>query len=184
MLELQYDLESKAAKRYATIDITNVFFSVPLEEKCRIQFSFTWKDVQYIWNRLFQAWKPTRGELHYLPWTNPDCTEWGSKTSAIYWWYHCLGKYNASFWEREGNSPNSSETGFDIKWSKVKEAAQKIQFLGLKSQDEHHHVPIEVVNNPFGQDQTCKICSSLKLGSIFSHGKSGKEHQSKTRVDH
>ncbi|RMB88511.1 hypothetical protein DUI87_35088 [Hirundo rustica rustica] len=51
MLELQYDLESKAAKWYATIDIANAFFSIPLAAKCRPQFAFTWKSVQYTWNR-------------------------------------------------------------------------------------------------------------------------------------
>jgi len=30
MLELQYQLESKGAKWYATIDIANAFFSIPL----------------------------------------------------------------------------------------------------------------------------------------------------------
>lgn len=168
MLELQYDLESKAAKSYATIDITNAFFSIPLEAKCRTQFSFTWKGVQCTWNQLFQRWKPIRGELHSLTCTSPDCTEWSSKTPAIYWWYHCLVKYNRSFWEREENSPNSSETGFAIKQSKVKELAQEIQFLGLKCQDGHHHVPTEVANNPFGQDQTLKICSTLKLGNVLT----------------
>ncbi|GAB0209207.1 hypothetical protein GRJ2_003386400 [Grus japonensis] len=41
MLELQYELESKAAKRYATIDIANAFFSIPLAAECRPQFAFT-----------------------------------------------------------------------------------------------------------------------------------------------
>ncbi|GAB0209261.1 hypothetical protein GRJ2_003391800 [Grus japonensis] len=57
MLELQYDLESKAAKRYATIDIANAFFSIPLAAECRPQFAFTWRGVQYTWNRLPQGWK-------------------------------------------------------------------------------------------------------------------------------
>jgi len=35
MLELQYQLESKAAKWYATIDIANEFFSIPLAAECR-----------------------------------------------------------------------------------------------------------------------------------------------------
>ncbi|GAB0208781.1 hypothetical protein GRJ2_003343800 [Grus japonensis] len=35
MLELQYELESKAAKWYATIDIANAFFSIPLAAECR-----------------------------------------------------------------------------------------------------------------------------------------------------
>ncbi|RMC03942.1 hypothetical protein DUI87_19279 [Hirundo rustica rustica] len=41
MLELQYELESKAAKWYATIDIANAFFSIPLAAECRPQFDFT-----------------------------------------------------------------------------------------------------------------------------------------------
>ena len=35
MLELQYELESKAAKWYATIDIANAFFSIQLATECR-----------------------------------------------------------------------------------------------------------------------------------------------------
>ncbi|GAB0206867.1 hypothetical protein GRJ2_003152300, partial [Grus japonensis] len=57
MLELQYELESKAAKWYATTDIANAFFSIPLAAECRPQFAFTWRDVQYTWNRLPQGWK-------------------------------------------------------------------------------------------------------------------------------
>ncbi|RMC19174.1 hypothetical protein DUI87_03778 [Hirundo rustica rustica] len=48
MLELQYELESKAAKWYATIDIANAFFSIPLAAECRPQFAFTWRGVQYL----------------------------------------------------------------------------------------------------------------------------------------
>ncbi|RMC14961.1 hypothetical protein DUI87_07140 [Hirundo rustica rustica] len=47
MLALQYELESKAAKWYATIDIANAFFSIPLAAECRPQFAFTWRSVQY-----------------------------------------------------------------------------------------------------------------------------------------
>ncbi|RMB91818.1 hypothetical protein DUI87_31746 [Hirundo rustica rustica] len=50
MLEHQYELESKAAKWYATIDIANAFFSIPLSAECRPQFAFTWRGVQYTWN--------------------------------------------------------------------------------------------------------------------------------------
>ncbi|KAF4804605.1 hypothetical protein TURU_006388 [Turdus rufiventris] len=35
MLELHYELESKAAKCYTTIDIANAFFSIPLAAECR-----------------------------------------------------------------------------------------------------------------------------------------------------
>ncbi|GAB0206809.1 hypothetical protein GRJ2_003146500 [Grus japonensis] len=63
MLELQYELESKAAKWYTTIDRANAFFSIPLAAECRPQFAFTWRGVQYTWNRLPQGWKqsPTLG---------------------------------------------------------------------------------------------------------------------------
>ncbi|GAB0203396.1 hypothetical protein GRJ2_002805200 [Grus japonensis] len=50
MLELQYELESKPAKWYATTDIANAFFSIPLVTECRPQFAFTWRGVQYTWN--------------------------------------------------------------------------------------------------------------------------------------
>ncbi|KAK4806213.1 hypothetical protein QYF61_001136 [Mycteria americana] len=57
MLELQYELESKAAKWYATTDITNGVFSMPLAAECRPHFAFTWSGVQCIWNQLPQGWK-------------------------------------------------------------------------------------------------------------------------------
>jgi len=66
-LELQYELESKAAKWYASIDIADAFFSIPLMAEYRPQFTFTWRSVQYIWNQLPQV-------FHHLPWTDPDCT--------------------------------------------------------------------------------------------------------------
>ncbi|GAB0207964.1 hypothetical protein GRJ2_003262100 [Grus japonensis] len=63
MLELQYELESKATKWYATIDRANAFFSIPLAAECRPQFAFPWRGVQYTWNGLPQGWKhsPTIG---------------------------------------------------------------------------------------------------------------------------
>ncbi|XP_009637348.1 cilia- and flagella-associated protein 44-like [Egretta garzetta] len=71
ILELQYELESKAAKWYATTDIANAFFSIPLAAECRPQFAFTWRGVQYAWNQLPRGWKhsPTichdRSRLHW-----------------------------------------------------------------------------------------------------------------------
>ncbi|RMB94001.1 hypothetical protein DUI87_29589 [Hirundo rustica rustica] len=57
MFELQYELETKEAKWYPTIDISNAFFSIPLAAECRPQFAFTWGGVQYTRNRLPQGWK-------------------------------------------------------------------------------------------------------------------------------
>lgn len=50
MLELPYELESNAAKWYATTDITNVFFSVSLTAECKPQFAFAWRGIQYACN--------------------------------------------------------------------------------------------------------------------------------------
>ncbi|KAK4810570.1 hypothetical protein QYF61_004533 [Mycteria americana] len=66
MQELQYELESKAAKWYATTDIANAFFSIPLAAECRPQFAFTWRGVQYTWNRLPQGWKHSPTICHGL----------------------------------------------------------------------------------------------------------------------
>ncbi|GAB0205538.1 casein kinase I [Grus japonensis] len=52
VLELQYELESKAAQWYPTVGIMNVFLSVALVSECRPQFAFTWRGVQYTWNQL------------------------------------------------------------------------------------------------------------------------------------
>jgi len=54
-LELHHEPESKAAKWYATTDIANAFFSIPLAAECRPQFAFTWRDVQYPLNQLAQG---------------------------------------------------------------------------------------------------------------------------------
>ncbi|GAB0180146.1 hypothetical protein GRJ2_000479900 [Grus japonensis] len=74
MLELQYELESKAAKWYATIDIANAFFSIPLVAERRPQFAFTWRGIQYTWNRLPQGWKHSLTICHGLIQT---ALEWG-----------------------------------------------------------------------------------------------------------
>ncbi|RMC10174.1 hypothetical protein DUI87_12973 [Hirundo rustica rustica] len=66
MLELQYELESKAAKWYATIDIATAFFSITLAAECRPQFAFTWRGVQYTWNRLPQGGKHSPTICHGL----------------------------------------------------------------------------------------------------------------------
>ncbi|KFR00410.1 hypothetical protein Y956_14050, partial [Nipponia nippon] len=38
------------------------------------------------------------------------------------------------------------KAGFAMKQSKVKGPAQKIQVLGIKRQDGHHHIPMDVIN--------------------------------------
>ncbi|RMC03762.1 hypothetical protein DUI87_19515 [Hirundo rustica rustica] len=83
MLELQYELESKAAKWYATIDIANAFFSIPLAAECRPQFAFTWRGVQYTWNRLPQGWKHSPTICHGLIQAALEKTGFAIKKSKV-----------------------------------------------------------------------------------------------------
>ncbi|RMC04209.1 hypothetical protein DUI87_19028 [Hirundo rustica rustica] len=146
MQELQYELESKAAKWYATIDIANAFFSIPLAAECRPQFAFTWRGVQYTWNQLPQGWKhsPTichgliqtaleKGEapehLQYID----DIIVWGNTAMEV-------------FEKGEKIIHILLKAGFTIKKSKVKEPAREIQFLGVKWHDGRRQIPTEVIN--------------------------------------
>ncbi|KAK4812702.1 hypothetical protein QYF61_015021, partial [Mycteria americana] len=66
VLELPYELESKAAKWYATNDITNAFFSVPVAAERTPRFAFMWRGVQDTWNRLCQGRKHSPTICHGL----------------------------------------------------------------------------------------------------------------------
>ncbi|KAJ7427114.1 hypothetical protein WISP_09528 [Willisornis vidua] len=167
MLALQYELESKAAKRYATIDIANPFFSVPLAPECRLQFAFTWRGVQYTWNRLSQGWKhsPTichgliqatleKGEapehLKYID----DIIVWGGTAEEV-------------FEKREKIIPILLRAGLAIRKSKVKGPAKEIQFLGVKWQDGRRQIPTEVINKIVAMAQpTNKKGPQAFLGAI------------------
>ncbi|RMC17141.1 hypothetical protein DUI87_05718 [Hirundo rustica rustica] len=167
MLEHQYELESKAAKWYATIDIANAFFSIPLAAECRPQFAFTWRGVQYTWNRLPQGWKhsPTichrliqtaleKGEapehLQYID----DITVWGNTAMDV-------------FEKGEKIIQILLKAGFAIKKSKVKGPAQEIQFLGVKWHNGRHQIPTEVINKITAMcPPTNKKESQVFLGAI------------------
>ncbi|RMC19944.1 hypothetical protein DUI87_03512 [Hirundo rustica rustica] len=144
MLELQYELESKAAIWYATIHIANAFFSIPLAAECRPQFAFTWRGVQYTWNRLPQGWKhsPTichgliqaeleKGEAMEDLQCIDDIIVWGNTAMEV-------------FEKGEKIIQILLKAGFAIKHSKVKGPAREIQFLGVKWQDGRRQIPTEI----------------------------------------
>ncbi|KFO52427.1 hypothetical protein N302_07442, partial [Corvus brachyrhynchos] len=131
---------------YATIDIANAFFSIPLAPECRPPFAFTWWGVQYTWNQLPHGWKhsPTichgviqtaleKGEapehLQYID----DIIVWGNTTTEI-------------FEKGEKIIQILLEAGFAIKKSKVKGPTQEIQFQGVKWQDRPCQIPTKVIN--------------------------------------
>ncbi|GAB0207951.1 hypothetical protein GRJ2_003260800 [Grus japonensis] len=147
MLELQYELESKAAKWYATMDIANAFFSIPLVTECRPQFAFTWRGIQYTWNRLPQGWKHSPTICHGLIQTaleKGEAPEHLQYIDDIIVW----GNTAAEEVSEKGKKIIQIllKAGFTIKQSKVKGPAQEIQLLGIRWHDGHHQIPMNVIN--------------------------------------
>ncbi|KFQ29947.1 hypothetical protein N332_13603, partial [Mesitornis unicolor] len=107
---------------YATIDIANAFFSIPLGAECKPQFAFIWRSIQYTWNRLPQGWKHSPTISH------------GLIQTAL---------------ETSGAPDHLQYIDDIIVWGDTAEEVfekGEIQFLGIKWQDGRRHIPLEVVN--------------------------------------
>ena len=145
MLELQYELESKAAKWYATSDIANAFFSIPLATECRPQFAFSWRGAQSTWNRLPQGWK----QPNHLPRLIQTVLEQSVllSTCSTLMALLCGVIQQRTFFEKgEQITQTLLQAGFAIKRSKVKGPAQESRFLGRKWQDGRRHIPADVMD--------------------------------------
>ncbi|KFQ25441.1 hypothetical protein N332_01444, partial [Mesitornis unicolor] len=131
---------------YATIDIANAFFSIPLAAEYRLQFAFTWKGIQYTWNRLPQGWKHSPTICHGLIQTAlekggapdhlqyiDDIIAWGNTAEEVFE----KGKKIIEI---------LLKAVFAVKRSKVKGPARDIQFLGIKWQDGRHQIPMDIIN--------------------------------------
>ncbi|KAJ7413553.1 hypothetical protein WISP_89754 [Willisornis vidua] len=145
MLELQYELESKPAKWYATIDIANASFSIPLAAECRLQFAFTWRDVQYSWNQLPQGWKHSPTMCHGLIQTVIDKGEAPEHIQYINDIIVWKDTAEEVFKKRQKVIQILLKASFAIKKSKVKGPAREIQFLGVKWQDGRCQIPTDIV---------------------------------------
>ncbi|KAF4795124.1 hypothetical protein TURU_095800 [Turdus rufiventris] len=122
MLELQYELESKAEKWYGTIDIANAFFSIPLG----------WKHSPTICHGLIQAALEKSEAPEHLQYRD-DIIVWGKMAMEVF--------------EKGARIIQILlEASVAIKKSKVKGPAREIQFLGVKWQDRQHQIPTEVIN--------------------------------------
>ncbi|KFQ20957.1 hypothetical protein N332_08661, partial [Mesitornis unicolor] len=131
---------------YATIDIAKTFFFIPLAAECRPQFAFTWRGIQYTWNRLPQGWKHSPTICHGLIQT---ALERGGAPDHL----QCIDDiivWDDTAEEVFGKGKKVIDillgARFAIKRSKVKGPAREIQFLGIKWQDGCRHIPLEVVN--------------------------------------
>ncbi|NXT47213.1 POL3 protein, partial [Pluvianellus socialis] len=130
----------------ATIIIPNGFFSIPLAAECRVQFAFTWRGIQYTWNRLPQGWKHSPTICHGLIQTaleQREAPEHSQYIDDIIIW----GNTAEEVFEKGNKIVRILlKAGFAIKRSKVKGPAQEIQFLGIKWQDERRQIPTDVIN--------------------------------------
>ncbi|KGL96871.1 hypothetical protein N301_01825, partial [Charadrius vociferus] len=131
---------------YTTIDIANAFFSIPLAAECSPQFAFTWRGVQYTWNRLPRGCKHSPTVCHGLIQTAlekggapehlqyiDDIIVWGNTSEVV---------------SKKGKKIVKIllKAGFAIKRGKVKGPAWVIQFWGIQWQDGRHQIPMDVIN--------------------------------------
>ncbi|NXE65883.1 POL3 protein, partial [Calcarius ornatus] len=130
----------------ATIDIANAFFSIPLAAEYKPQFAFTWKSVQYTWNRLPQGWKHSPTICHRLiqaALKKSETPEHLQYIDDIIVWRKTAAEV---FEKGEKIIQILLKAGFAIKKSKVKRPAQEIQFLGVKWQNGQRQIPTDVIN--------------------------------------
>ncbi|RMC19059.1 hypothetical protein DUI87_03663 [Hirundo rustica rustica] len=122
------------------------FNSPIIATECRAQFAFTWKGVQYTWNRLPQGWKHSPTICHGLIQTaleKGEAPEHLQYIDDIIVWGNTAGQI---FKKGEKIIQILLKAGFAIKRSKVKGPAQEIRFLGVKWQDGRCQIPTEVIN--------------------------------------
>ena len=144
VLELQYELESKASKWCATSGITYVLFSLPLAAECRPQLAFTWRGIQYTWNQLPQRWKHSLSICHGLINT---ALEQGEAPEHLQYIDDTVWSNIAEVFEKGKKIIHILlKASFAIKWSKVKGPAQENLFLGIICQGGHHQIPADVIS--------------------------------------
>ncbi|KAK4833069.1 hypothetical protein QYF61_027731 [Mycteria americana] len=137
VVELQYELESKAVKWYATTDITNFPFGSRVQ--AAICFHLERRSVHL---ELIAPGVET--QPHHLPWTDPDCTGTGEAPE------HLRYIDDITVWDNTAEGKKIVQillkAGFAIKHSKVKGPAQEIQVLGIKWQDGRCQIPMDAIN--------------------------------------
>lgn len=112
MLELQYEMELKAAKWYVPIDNSNAFFSVCLATECRPHLVFTWRGIQYTWKPLTHSWKHSSSICHGLSQT---LLEQGEGPDHLQYIDDIVWGSVGSVREKEKHNPNYSERWFSHK---------------------------------------------------------------------
>ncbi|RMC04998.1 hypothetical protein DUI87_18178 [Hirundo rustica rustica] len=162
--EMIWKLESQGVVSKAHSPFNSPIWPVP---ECRAQFAFTWKGVQYTWNRLPQGWKHSPTICHGLIQTTlekGEAPEHLQYIDDIIVWGNTAGEV---FEKGEKIIQILLKAGFAIKRSKVKGPAQEIQFLGVKWQDGRRQIPTEVINKIIAMSPpTSKKETQAFLGAI------------------
>ncbi|RMC02549.1 hypothetical protein DUI87_20943 [Hirundo rustica rustica] len=162
--EMIRKLESQGVVSKARSPFNSPIWPVP---ECRAQFAFTWKGVQYTWNRLPQGWKHSPTICHGLIQTaleKGEAPEHLQYIDDIIVWGNTAGEV---FEKGEKIIQILLKAGFAIKRSKVKGPAQEIQFLGVKWQDGRRQIPTEVINKIIAMSPpTSKKETQAFLGAI------------------
>ncbi|KFQ62640.1 hypothetical protein N334_13704, partial [Pelecanus crispus] len=152
---------------YATTDIANAFFSIPLAPECRPQFAFIWRGIQYTWNQLPQGWKRSPTTCHGLIQTaleQGEAPEHLQYTDDIIKWGNTAEK---AFEKGKKIVQILLKAGFAIKQSKAKGPAQEIQFSGIEWQDGRRQIPMDVINKiPAISPPTSKKETQAFLGVV------------------
>ncbi|NXN81012.1 TF26 protein, partial [Bombycilla garrulus] len=118
----------------AALDVKDMFFMIPLLEQDKAQFAFTWKGVQYTFNRLPQGYKhsPTIAHnalakaLSEIP-VSQGCTVYQYIDDIL-----IGGESQESVQDMMQNIRKTlSDLGLEIPDSKCQGPAQEVKFLGV-----------------------------------------------------
>ncbi|KFQ08937.1 hypothetical protein N329_08851, partial [Haliaeetus albicilla] len=113
---------------------------------CRPQIAFTWRGVQYTWNRLPQRWKHSPTICHRLVQTaleQGEAPEHLQYIDDIVVWDNTA---EAVFEKGKKIVQILLKASFAVTQSKVKRPAQEMQILAIKWQDGHGQIPRDVIN--------------------------------------
>ncbi|NWI62347.1 TF29 protein, partial [Todus mexicanus] len=118
----------------ATLDIKDMFFMIPLQEHDKSQFAFTWKGVQYTFNRLPQGYKHSPTIAHNA--LAKVLAEVSSSPDVMVYQYIddiLIGGENPEEVKQamENIREKLTALGLDIPPSKCQGPAQEVKFLGV-----------------------------------------------------
>ncbi|GAB0208371.1 pol-like protein ENS-3 [Grus japonensis] len=132
--ELVTQIQGASHPCMATLDVKDMFFMIPLQEHDKAQFAFTWKGIQYTFNRLPQGYKHSPTIAHNA--LAKVLSEIPSPQGITIYQYIddiLIGGENSEEvgHTMEGIQEKLITLGLDIPPSKCQGPAQEVKFLGV-----------------------------------------------------